>query len=221
MGKALEPVDVAGEKGSMFEILGSRNKKPFRIITAMLNRGSQSWFFKLSGDDAAASGQREAFKEFVKSVHFKDAPASAGPVSTNAPVADNAAKSPWSVPTSWQPLKPGSMQVAKFAVPEKDGAKAEVSISIFPSDTGGTLANVNRWRKQIGLEEVDEAGLKNCVKPLDAIPGAVLVNLANEQRALLGAIVPREGQYIFYKMLGDTPAVTAAHEDFVTFAQAH
>jgi hypothetical protein len=93
------------------------------------------------------------------------------------------------VPDAWQKVSPGQMQVAKFTVPEKTARKPEVSVSVFPSDTGGTLANVNRWRKQLGLSEVDEAGLKSCVTGLDAAPGAVLVTLTNEQRQMLGAIV--------------------------------
>jgi hypothetical protein len=38
-------------------------------------------------------------------------------------------------------------------VSDPDG-KAEVTVSAFPGDTGGLLANLNRWRGQIGLEPV-------------------------------------------------------------------
>jgi hypothetical protein len=113
------------------------------------------------------------------------------------------------------------MQVAKFSVPEQAGAKAEVSVSVFPSDTGGTLANVNRWRRQIGLGEIDEHGLQSCVTGLEVTPGAVLVHLTNEQKHLLGAIVPRSGRWWFYKMMGDAAAVAAAREDFVRFASTN
>src|SRR4051812_12615487 len=128
-------------------------------------------------------------------------------------------------PEGWKALSPEPMQVAKFAVPEHEGAKAEVSVSVFPSDTGGTLANVNRWRRQLGMTDTDEAGLPECVTPLegaaiDGAPGAVLADLTNGDRRLLGAIVPREGRWWFYKMLGDAPAVNAERDAFVRFIQS-
>jgi hypothetical protein len=110
------------------------------------------------------------------------------------------------------------MQAAKFSVPDKDGAKAEVTVSVFPSDTGGALANVNRWRGQVGLPAVDEAGLAGCTSPLDpALPGAVLADLKGESKSMLGAIVPRGGEWFFYKLTGDAAAVSAAREAFVSF----
>jgi hypothetical protein len=113
------------------------------------------------------------------------------------------------------------MQVAKFTVPEKDGAKAEVTVSIFPNDTGGTVANVRRWRGQIGLPDTDDAAIQASTKPLEgAPPGAFVVELENAGRALTGAVVPRNGSWYFYKLMGGTAAVTAARDSFVAFAKA-
>ena len=36
-----------------------------------------------------------------------------------------------------------------------EGKTASVNISFFPGDVGGTFANVNRWRAQMGLPPVD------------------------------------------------------------------
>jgi hypothetical protein len=221
MSQALSAVAVAGGAGQSFEIVGTREGKAVRTITAFTHRGDRSWFFKLTGDDAVAQAQRAAFFEFVKSVRFGEpaaaAPAGAPPASAQTdPGAGLEFR--WSVPPAWQRVPAGPMQVAKFTVPEKDGAKAEVSVSFFPNDTGGTLANVNRWRGQLGLGEIDEAGLKDCTRGLAAVPGAVLVTLAHGERQMLGAIVPRGDRWWFYKMLGDAAAVAAAQEDFVRFA---
>jgi hypothetical protein len=222
VAKALSPIEIAGGKGSSFEITGTRVGKVSRIVTAIFHRGGQSWFFKLAGEDAVVNAQKATFFEFVKSVRITDPPASASGSPSAAPVASTNGGAPgkfkWTVPAPWTVLAPGQMQVAKFTVPEKDSAKAEVSVSIFPNDTGGTLANVNRWRKQIGLDEVDEAGLASCTKELPGATGAVFVELTHEKRQILGAIVPRDGQYWFYKLMGDAPAVGAARDDFQRFA---
>ena len=117
-------------------------------MTAFVHRSDGSWFYKLQGPEAAVSADKPAFLEFLKSVHMEESGATSPAVAERGPATT---KFNWNVPEGWQSISPGQMQVAKFAVPEHDGAKAEVSISIFPSDTGGVLGNVNRWRKQIGL----------------------------------------------------------------------
>ena len=229
--KALEPVPIGGEQGRMFEVLGAREGgAPLRIVTAFFHTAKASWFFKMTGDEALVTAQKPAFVEFLKSVRVSEEALSAGPLSqrgapdeSSAPAsnaAPPAASSPaGEPPAGWTVLAPGNMQIAKFAVPEKDGAKAEVSVSVFESDTGGTLKNVNRWRTQVGLGETDEAGLPASVKPLEGANGAVLVDLKNDSRALLGAIVPRDGQWYFYKLLGDAAAVEGAREQFVAYAK--
>jgi len=50
-------------------------------------------------------------------------------------------------------------------------------------------------------------------------PGGILADLTHDNRRLLGAIVPRDGRWWFYKMLGDTAAVNAEKENFVHFVK--
>jgi hypothetical protein len=208
---SLVPVEVAGEPGKLFEIAGADKR---RIITAMQHRGDASWFFKLAGDEAVVIAQKPAFLDFIKSVRMKE---SLAPTTT----AHSHAHFNWSVPDQWHPLEAKEMQIARFAVPERGGAKAEVSVSIFPNDTGGTLANVNRWRKQIGLGEIGEADLPSVVRSLDGSEGgAILVELANASHRLVGAIIPRANQWFFYKLLGDADAVAAEREAFIRFASS-
>ena len=216
--KQFQVVDVGGEPGKLFEVTGKSkdNSEPVRIVTAMVHRSGKSWFYKLTGDAAFVDAQKPAFLEFLKSIHIEEAAATA-----NVAASDPAPKMNWQVPSQWKELPPGQMQVAKFAVPERDHAKAEVFVSVFPSDTGGALANVNRWRKQIGLGEVSKEELASMVSPLDpATPAAVLVEMTNQNKRLVGAIVPRAGSYWFYKMLGDESAVAPQKESFVAFAKS-
>lgn len=216
--KEFQPVQVGGELGNLFEISGAPKdgSSAAKIITAMVHRSDASWFYKLSGDAALVDAQKPVFIKFLQSVQLKDAPAV-----SDEPVAASGTKPNWIVPAQWKEIPAGQMQLAKFAVPERGAAKAEVSISTFPSDTGGTLANVNRWRKQIGLPEAGPDALASMVSPLDASnPDAVLVNLANNNRRILGAIVPRGGTYWFYKLMGDDAAVAPEKDAFVAFAKS-
>ena len=216
LASALTPVEVGGEKGQLFEITGTREGQTVHIVTAFAHRDGASWFYKLQGPEAVVAAQKPAFTEFLKTVRIKAGSAAAAETADSAPAAS---EFKWKVPEGWQTLPAGQMQVAKFAVPAHDGAKAEVFVSVFPSESGGALANVNRWRKQLGLDAVDDEGLKALVSPIDAAPGAILVDLKNDPRALLGAIVPRDGRWWFYKLMGDAPAVNAEREAFVRFVQ--
>jgi hypothetical protein len=121
----------------------------------MAHRADASWFYKLSGDTALVEAQKPAFIEFLKSIQMKPAPASG----TASVPPGEATKFNWKVPAKWTALPAGEMQVARFALPERGAAKAEVFVSVFGNDTGGTLANVNRWRRELGLRETDAAGL--------------------------------------------------------------
>ena len=45
----------------------------------------------------------------------------------------------------------------------------------------------------------------------------LLADLKGEAKHMVGAIVPRGGQWFFYKLTGDAAAVSAARESFVSF----
>jgi hypothetical protein len=235
--KQLTPVEIGGVAGKMFEVAGkSQAGLPMKIVTAMMPRGDVSWFYKLEGDAALVDAQKSAFVDFLKSVKIEDAPATAlaspaaaspdalpamGAPGSGADVAGTPGPQNWTVPSDWKTLVPGAMQVAKFAVPEQSGAKADVTVSTFPSATGGTLANVNRWRRQIGLAPIADADLAGVASALDdKNPDAVLVDLSNNNRRLIGAIVPRDGQWYFYKLMGDAGAVGPQKDAFIAFAKS-
>jgi hypothetical protein len=217
VARQFQPVAVGGETGNLFEIEGTPkgSSTRARIVTALVHRADASWFYKLSGDAALVEAQKPAFFEFLKTIRIRQ------PAATDVTVPETAGKPNWRVPSQWKELPAGQMQVAKFAVPARGTARAEVSISVFPSDTGGALANVNRWRKQIGLGEVRQGDLAPLISPLDpANTEAILVDMTNNQKQLVGAIVPREGRYWFYKLLGDAEAVAPEKEAFVALAKA-
>ena len=133
LAKTLEPVEIGGKKGQIFEVLGAKEGgAPLRIVTAFYHEADASWFYKLAGDEALVSAQKPAFVEFLKSVRVKE---DAAPAAATASAPPAAPEFNWTVPAGWQSLAPGNMQVGKFAVPEKDGGKGEVFVSIFPNDT--------------------------------------------------------------------------------------
>jgi hypothetical protein len=222
--KELKLVDLGGETGKLFEITGKRevetsagttNSEVMSVVTVFVHHPDGTWFYRLAGDPALVGQQKPAFLDFVKTIKIKEGAAS---MSQPESVANNFN---WQVPKGWKVEAAGQMQVARFAV-GASGSKAEVFVSVFPSDTGGTLANVNRWRRQLGLQETDESQLSQLVSPLDPNdPQSMLVDMSNGTKRLLGAVVLRNGQYWFYKLLGDTGVVGPEKDNFVAFAKSN
>ena len=84
LGKTLQPVEVAGGEGQMFELLGKSHDKATRLITVIAHRDGRSWFYRISGDDALVAAQKPAFLDLLKTVKITEPPANADADSTEA-----------------------------------------------------------------------------------------------------------------------------------------
>lgn len=143
----------------------------------------------------------------------------AGPAmaDTAVPVAEGPGLA-WSAPADWQSRTPGPMRKATFIVPDSGGATAELSITAFPSDVGGELANVNRWRGQVQLPPVDVSGLDGAVTRWQQ-SGLTLtfVDCAGPSQGILGAIIPFNGGTWFFKLSGADAVLARQKSAFVAF----
>jgi hypothetical protein len=91
---------------------------------------------------------------------------------------------------------------------------------------GGWLANVNRWRQQLGLDLVDDAALSAITSELEVSGGkASLADLtgvdaqtAKPSRSI-GIMVPRPGQPFYYRLVGTPEVVEREKEAFLKFVQ--
>ena len=121
----------------------------------------------------------------------------------------------WTAPAPWTP-KPGSaMRKGSYAISGPEGA-GDLSITAFPGDVGGNLANVNRWRGQLQLPPVTD--LTGAVQPLEANGLNMLVfDAANGGGRILGAIVPRPGETWFFKLTGPDALVAREKPAFLDF----
>ncbi len=71
--KLATPLDVGGVQAMLVDMTGQRSGKPLRLLGVSLPQGGQTWFFKLTGGEAAAARERAAFLQFVQSVRFPHA----------------------------------------------------------------------------------------------------------------------------------------------------
>jgi hypothetical protein len=157
-----------------------------------------------------------------------------GPLASMQPAAGTPRSAPrltWTKPESWQE-KPGSeMRLASYAARGEAGEEADISVFSFPDAAGGLLANINRWRAQVGLDAVADDALESTATATEiaGLPGW-LVDFAGNATGgapmmgsapaptgptrIVGAIVAVEGTSWFFKMMGPDAFVAAQREAF-------
>ena len=110
------------------------------------------------------------------------------------------------------------MRLASYEVNDGNGSKLDFSITSFPGDVGGTLANVNRWLGQIGIDPVEESNLSKYVSPIVLDErDAQLVVAVGEKNALFAAIMMVEDRSWFFKITGNRELAKVEKSNFLSF----
>jgi len=115
----------------------------------------------------------------------------------------------WHAPDEWEEQAPGQLQVALYRI----APGITVSVSSFPGDGGGMAANVNRWRKQVGMEPSAEVG-GEIIALEEGGSQARWFDLRGAEQSILAAIIPLEGETWFFKFSSPTVAVETARPGF-------
>jgi hypothetical protein len=244
---APEAVTVDSIQGKLYDIAGASA----RTVVAVVPRDGKSWFIKLRGDTATVAAAKPTFLEFLASIHFGGDDGNGGqaaPVAIASDAADPHAglglqgipdphgdlatpEAPadgpkWNVPAQWVETAPRAMIYKSFAVSGDAGAKAEITISFLQGGGGGLLANVNRWRGQIGLSPIEAGQLDDVTETLTTLDGkATLVDFVGtnaktgQPARMVVALVPHGEKTWFYKLMGEGKAVGGQKDSFVEFVK--
>jgi len=237
--KMAEEVQVGGLPGKLYDLAGqSSGSGAKRILGVIDERNGTTWFFKMVGDAELVEQQKPAFVTFLKSLTFtvaaqsEELPPGHPPIGggdMNTPMMSSSAgseiKPAWTVPADWRAVPPAQFLLAEYSITSANETEAEVNVAELSGTGGGVLANVNRWRGQIGLDPVDETGLAKLTTTMNVSGGqATFVDLtgtdANGQPTrLVAAIVPMGDQTWFYKLMGDEKIVASQKDAFTKFVQ--
>ena len=119
----------------------------------------------------------------------------------------------YKVPQGWREVEVTAFLKARYQVSNGEQT-ATFTIATLAAPGGGLIANVNRWRAQIGLEALAEAALLRSLKEtkIDTLSGHVadLTGPKKEDQPAqrtLGAIVTRGEQAWFFKLTGPADLV--------------
>ena len=193
------------------------------ILLALFRQDSETWLFPFIADKELVETELENFSAFLGSTVLRPGkatiqarPPQPAPSPPPAP-ADLEGAPSWDVPAHWETGKPSSMRLASHKVSDEDGNEIDFSITSFPGDVGGLLANVNRWLGQIGLPPTDQENLPKFVRPVEVagLP-AQLVEASSQDQALFAAILIKDDRSWFFKMTGSASLAAKEKEGFLS-----
>lgn len=131
----------------------------------------------------------------------------------------------WIVPPGWEAGKTSSMRLASYNVPLSNGETGDFSLVRLSGGAGGTMANINRWRGQIGLEPVEPEELAHSAHLHTTPQGkqflhVTLINEDNPDSAILGAIFEEPDFVLFAKLTATQSGAEEAQESFEAFCNS-
>jgi hypothetical protein len=225
------PLDGGGE-ATVIELVGLRDRStagmpPGHPPVAAAPRGRES--SPATTVESTAPGSDPALTP-APTAAAKPAEEPASPASdTPATAAAQAGSNPdfkYETPAGWQPGPLNSMRRAAFVMTEGDG-KAEMTVMPFPANPvmSDPIAQAERWAGQVGLQlSQDEVKKLEQKVVIDGVEGQQfeLAGPADGEKpqAALAAMIARDGQVWFFKLMGDRPVVEAQRESFAKFLQS-
>ncbi len=144
------------------------------------------------------------------------------------PAPDNSSlpKLKYILPDGWKEKTLTQLRVASFEIPDH-GKTADVSVIPLSGMAGGDLANVNRWRGQVGLSPLPETALQKLAEKIEVAGQAAdlydVVGTApgsGDAARIIGVISHRDDTAWFFKMTGDADLVEKQKVNFIAFLKS-
>jgi hypothetical protein len=128
----------------------------------------------------------------------------------------------WTLPAGWTQSLTGGMRYATLRTPV--AGKLDVSVVVLPGPAGGELANVNRWRSQIGLPPLDASAMAKARKTLATKAGPLAVydftSEGQQKTRVVAGLAEAGGSTWFLKMTGDEKPVATARAEFLRMLES-
>lgn len=221
------PLTTVGGRGFLVRLAGTDLQH--QVLAAILpEHGGATWFVKATGPAARLDQHGDALRSFAMSFD-PSAPPAAAPDPQPAATAEPAQRGvpAWDVPTHWIATAPTSSLVAAAFTPGSDSG-AQVTVTPLAGEAGGLLANLNRWRSQVGLPPVTEVAAQPLTTLTVGDGSARIVDLVGgaegtaPARALIVALVAQPGsdRTWYVRLAGPAAIVATQREAFLGFVRS-
>jgi hypothetical protein len=207
-----------------FEVIRLEDKQgvespPRTALLAIFRQDGQTWMFPFIADRDLIDSELNHFFSFLESTTLRAGkePVRAAAPRISSPNAGTATHQPtWDAPEHWKQKPATQIRIGNYEVSNNEGKVLDFSITSFPGDVGGLLANVNRWLEQVEINKTDEKGLSQYLsdRTIDEKPGKLVV-AESETKALYAAIIFHKGRSWFLKLMGDISLAQVEKENFL------
>ncbi len=228
LGTIVNPLSPNAPRVDLVELVGADGKV---LLGAIIDVGDgATWFAKATGPRAGIDAIRPGFEALSRSFQRAPVPGNAGAETPPAPRADMSGAAiesrlmTWASPEHWKvDPKPSTFTLKAFDADGEHGP-ARITITVLAGNGGGTLANINRWRDQLGMDGLDGLGSEGNLAPGLTRLGerGYLADLASPDgsKAMLGAIIPSDRDTWYLKMTGAPGALARERAAFERLARA-
>ena len=213
-----------------FTGMGDADIADAQLLGAIVSSVRGTLFLKMVGPRATVEPERDRFIAFAESLRFDT-----GAVmhSTKAPQdIDTSSMNPgeleWSAPDGWQRGKERSMRLVTYH-PGGDES-TECYVTLLAGTGGGVDANLNRWAQQMGQAALSEAEIAALPEAMVLGQACKIIEVAGSysgmsgesvgDATLMGTVCLTSAGALFIKMVGPTPQVQAARDEFVQFCES-
>lgn len=188
---------------------GKASRTEWSLLGLLLVDPRGSAFLKMTGPAHVVARERANFLALAAS--FGDANEPEGARANDGMT--------YTVPAGWERAPDRPSRAFGFYV---DGTKDDVQcyVTRLDGDAGGALANVNRWRRQVGLEEIDATALAAAPAVRFAGRDAILVEADGPKGSLLGAVACGPAGSVFVKLVGPPERVHPQRSAFLAFCES-
>lgn len=142
--------------------------------------------------------------------------------SPNKAMQKQSSKIAWNTPKSWKEKPGNSIRIGSFTLPAIGEKKAELSIIVLAGSGGGIAPNINRWRGQIGLDNLSEKEIKNSLKSIEGKLGqyfSIYMENKSSNKAIMSAFILHKGKTIFIKATGHPEVIKVQKKTFISFTK--
>lgn len=191
-----------------------------RIIGTIVEQDGRAWFCKMRGNAELLGREKENFLTWVGTLKPVDKVETVETVEAieqpEIPMPDQGdGKVTWQLPEGWKRAEAGRSRYATLKLPAAGDSTSEVAVSFFPGDVGGDVANVNRWRRQVGLQPLDADGVRGLMQTVSAGDKQLsLVDMKGPESRVMAAWIRHGDHTWFFKWTADAAVVEAGKETF-------
>ncbi len=194
-----------------------------RLLGLLLELPSGGLFLKFVGPAGVVAAQQGAFEELATSIKMASP---GGTKDEGTPRRAWPPKMQWTLPSTWEQRAERRGRVVTAG--PKGAANVECYIYPLVGDGGGLDLNVNRWRRQMAQEPLNEAQIRELERVTVLGKPAVLVKVDGsfdggmggegvETAQLFGLVSANDGWLLTVKMTGPAKAMASEWDNFRAF----